>query len=1277
MGAVFLGRNSLHERVAVKVAINTPDAISALTRELAALREIGAPHVPVLFDHGTLPDGVPYIVMELVDAPTLDQRLEALGGPMPLPEFAALALPMCNVVGELHARGFLHIDLKPENIFVFDRAPIIRLLDLGAVVRLTDKTQRDARVGTAEYMPPEQLDQNGILDQRTDLYAVGIIFYEMLTGRPPFFGSKSEVHQAQLGKRPPRPSDYAPIPASVENVLLACLAKDPARRPASLQAMAAQLREAFKDTSAMATPMTSPATGPPTQPKAAARSRPLAILFVEASGNLREMIEKYGGVLAHTAGKRSVVLFGQDGAENPIRHALGCAQALIAQKRCKNVLIDLSTVQVRARPDGARRYASPLFMRADLFARPDDPETVLLTAAAANAVPELATELLAGRESILMMPMAKSESLRAAEDATSFDTRLSSTAPFVGRETIEQTLMLSMKTAFAQRRTTIATVIGAGGQGKTHLATVIRTATKGVSPESKILTLRAREPLGGDTDDTLRELLSLAFNFAPHISLLEAESQVLGILGAELGAEVWPPVALTLGWFLSSDPRLQAFSAAPGALRSSVMRAAGEALRHRAASSPLAIFVDDAQFADRTTLDALEYAALAEAALPLWICVFARPSFDVNHPEWAERAIARERIDLGPLSPENSALLCRKLLRPAENVPAAVVDNLVERTQGVPLLLVELVRALKRENVIRKQGASGAYTLAADELDRFPNLPIVEWLADREINALAPNLRAHARLAALLGGDFVEAEIEGILHELERDGLGDEFPMDARVGVKRLTGNVLIESRGGRISFRNAMLRGAVEKAIPESLRLAVHRAAVRFYQTAEMPDNERLSRLALHAAAADMREEASTLYLTLADGARQRHDYLASETLYSRALELLAETDLPRRMMARRGRGGMRFRIGRYVDAVEDLQAAVDAARALKAVEAEVEILLDLATALDWANDWLRSSELVKEARKRSEGILSPALEARLLLGEGRTGWRYSDWPRAVEQLTTAATKADQIDDYETGIVARLILVYLLPSLGQIDEAERQFEIGLKTALERGDRLHWGAFHPNAQNIYFARRDFSAAVEGNLRYLQIGRELGLLNAEYFAHFNLGEEYYWLGDFDNAWQHINRANEIESRHFDLAGRPCAALLRLRVLTFLGRMDEARAVIDDIRKIQDRHRSQGDSKVEFMPTEQIFFDLAVLLTREECADAEWDLLLARSNECSTNTDPIEVTEMHALWLVRRGRLEDGHRRMQDALALAERIPNYMEPRLRRASQQVREKLAQPR
>jgi serine/threonine protein kinase len=206
-------------------------ARTQLEREAEALRAIGPPAVPALLGQGVLADGSPYLAMELVEGPSLAERLSASGGALPPAELAGAVLAALDALARLHAAGFAHGDLKPENVLLGGQPPTARLIDLGLAVRLGAAAGEPATAlaGSPEYMSPEQC-QGLPPDARSDVYAAGALLLELATGRPPFFGPAAEVRHAHVNLRPPRPGTLGAMPPALAEAIHELLADEPRRR---------------------------------------------------------------------------------------------------------------------------------------------------------------------------------------------------------------------------------------------------------------------------------------------------------------------------------------------------------------------------------------------------------------------------------------------------------------------------------------------------------------------------------------------------------------------------------------------------------------------------------------------------------------------------------------------------------------------------------------------------------------------------------------------------------------------------------------------------------------------------------------------------------------------------------------------------------------------------------------------------------------------------------------------------------------------------------------
>ena len=242
MAAVYQATQPLiGKRVAIKV-LHSSKSTSALNRfvtEARAVNLIGHPNIVDVFGFGMMDDGRAYLVMELLVGETLAVR--AKRGSMPLAEICDVLVEVTHALEAAHAAGIIHRDLKPENIFLARRkgAVDVKLLDFGIAKLLVDcepgmieETRPGVLIGTPRYISPEQV-RGQPLDGRTDVYALGVVAFELVAGRPPFIaGDCYEMFEKHAKLRPPQPSAFNPaLPEQANALIGAMLAKEPAQRP--------------------------------------------------------------------------------------------------------------------------------------------------------------------------------------------------------------------------------------------------------------------------------------------------------------------------------------------------------------------------------------------------------------------------------------------------------------------------------------------------------------------------------------------------------------------------------------------------------------------------------------------------------------------------------------------------------------------------------------------------------------------------------------------------------------------------------------------------------------------------------------------------------------------------------------------------------------------------------------------------------------------------------------------------------------------------------------
>jgi serine/threonine protein kinase len=1247
--------------VALKISFpEQPLGVEQLEHEARLLARVGPPATPTLYEAGSVLDR-PYIAIEMLRGDTLADLLIAAEGPMPLSRFGALADALLLALAEVHKHGIAHRDLKPENIFLHEEGGrvSVRLIDFGlandASMRSGEaseqhETRDDDAIGTAEYMSPEQCEGRADTDPRSDQYSLGALFFEMLTGAPPFWGKSADVREAQRSRRPALLSSKVGCPAALDQVLRRCLAKDRALRFADVEALRAALAIALSEAAPSPKLDTRPTPTAQGATTAAPREkRTVGLVFFESSSGLQAvqaLVTSSGGQIVQTTGSQYVAAFGHDVGDNPVRSAFAAAQRLALAKLTQRALVDVAQVSVQQRPDGSKRLFSAVFAKKDRIPAVTDPAGITFTGPATEVMPDLTVVPVPNRSDRFLVSAA------GHNDATVYGQHT-----LVGQEQRLSSLRESALAALTRSEPTLVSVLAGAGYGKTHVARALEQMLERLVADIEVVRLAAQEGMVGAASQLLPELLRRALRVM-HEAPPDPEA-VLRVRYGELGAQHWVGAAFALGWIGSEHPQVRKLAAAPGALRLAAARATGEALRLRSQQAPLAVVLDDAHQADDATLDALEYATLREARARIWVCVLARPAFSAARPAWGARAARSLQTALEALAPLEAADLARRLLHPVEQVSPNVLNKLTERTQGVPRLLVELIRGLKRDGLVRRNERGTGYYLATEELDKLPDIPIVQWNATREVEALPPQLAAHARLSSVLGNGFTAAELEALLEKLEQTELLDDAQLDASVGVARLVeAGLLVRHRTGLLDFRHSLLRDTIYQMLPEAQQKRLHHAAYDMYQAFPMPGEQRLPRLALHAARSGQAEVAAALYLELAERARKAHSYFDAEAAYGHALSNLADADAVRLVACARGRGTMRTRLGRHEEAQRDLKRARESAALLHEGELVRDLLLDEAIVLDWLRDFPASAALVKEAAE-APGEMTALTQVKLSVGLARTQWRVGDSEGTVRLGAEAEARAQQLGDegYESRVIALLMLGPECANLGRFEDSARYFEVALAEAKARADLLHMGGVYVNRSILSYMTKDVAKLFEDLEHASQVARELGDGTLEWIALNNSGEIAYVIGDLARARASNERAVQVsralwgESSHDFMT----SLLLCARTALYAGALDEARALYD---QLMTRAREQAEAS----PTEKAQLEM-LGLALSGGSEAAWDTLTQRARREDVQIGEIvEIVEAQAAEALRAGRRDESQRAFQRAFALLRETPNLIGDRV---------------
>jgi len=244
-GAVYRAHHALMRRpVAVKLLhtekLNLASSVR-FEREVQLTSQLSHPNTITIYDYGRTPEGIFYYAMEYLDGLTLSRLVKQYGA-QPEGRVISILRQVCGSLAEAHSIGLVHRDIKPANIFLTQRGGVtdfVKVLDFGLVKSLdlrhgVELTMSEATLGTPLYMSPEAVEHPNAVDARSDLYSLAAVGYFLVTGEPLFnWLTLGEVLMHQVKDMPVRPSERLgkPVSPDLEDLLMRCLAKEPAARP--------------------------------------------------------------------------------------------------------------------------------------------------------------------------------------------------------------------------------------------------------------------------------------------------------------------------------------------------------------------------------------------------------------------------------------------------------------------------------------------------------------------------------------------------------------------------------------------------------------------------------------------------------------------------------------------------------------------------------------------------------------------------------------------------------------------------------------------------------------------------------------------------------------------------------------------------------------------------------------------------------------------------------------------------------------------------------------
>jgi serine/threonine protein kinase/tetratricopeptide (TPR) repeat protein len=843
MGRIFRANDlQTGQPVAIKVlGYRDPRARDRFLQEARMLAEIRHPGIVRYIAHGMMGTGSPYLVMEWLEGENLAQYLERLytentpahllDDPSRLAELGnagvtiAQALQvgrrLASAVGELHKRGFVHRDIKPANLLLAGGSiEHVKLIDFGTVRHAVagQPSEPGRLIGTPFYMSPEQARSDGQIGPPTDVWAIGCVLYECLTGFKAFWADNVIVVLTHILMDDPPPVQHLrpEIPDELAGLVMKSLSKAPENRPADARALA----EYLEHLSAAAGPVeTAPrliewptGSAPVVVPHTLTEieRRVSCLVFAGHPGNailpdrrvLAEAVRAVGADLERLANGTLLITIPGTGA--PTDQATRAARAAMALRQAAPAL---SMVLATGRVEGPRQIPQVRVLTQAARALQNLPPGTIRVDALTASLLDHRFHVTRDQDGGYLITERPHESTR---------TLLGKPTRWVGRQRELDTLLATFDECVEDEVARAVLVTAPAGMGKSRLRYELERALRDQGHQFEVLRGQGDAVAAG----------------SPFIMLAPAIRRLLGIRDGEpieerrnklerrLAAVVAPAdrerIAMFLGEMIGvphakANESLRAARKDPMLLNQLMQKAWEDWLAAECKRSPVLLLLEDLHWGDLPSVTYVDGVLRSLQDAPFMVLALARPEIHNAFPNlWAQRALSE--VPLHPLSRKASMTLVRDAL--GDKLPGEVAGMLIDRAGGNAFYLEELIRAMADTRVVDSQ-----------------NLPdTIVGMVHARLDALGAEAKRVLRAASVFGKVFWDGGVRALL--------GDTGVYDAREWLHDLVaGEIVIKQPESRVpgndeyAFRHGLVReGAYAMLTVEDRRLG-HRLAAAWLE--------------------------------------------------------------------------------------------------------------------------------------------------------------------------------------------------------------------------------------------------------------------------------------------------------------------------------------------------------------------------------------------------------------------------------------------------------------
>lgn len=1199
MAAVYLAtRLQLGDNVAVKVlnadSLKNPLAVARFKREAQAAARIRHSSVVTIHDLGNLPQGNTFLVMEYIRGHSLRDELKNQTVLSPARAIEIISA-VCAGVQAAHDAGIIHRDLKPENIMIEphrDGGYSVKVVDFGvADLRehvisdaLTKLTEAGMMVGTPYYISPEQC-KGEELDHRSDIYSLGVILYELLTGTVPFRGKTLSAVIIQHATEPPPPiRPFRPeVSEQLEAVVMKALSKDRAKRPATAAQFAQELNQILNATTLTETEMrpgistrgftrvteglssqTNPGvagflaaqrrtttglqrksgllnydslTGLHSYPyflqrleetvaRALQNNEPLAVIFFGID-KFKKINDSYGYLLGDMALREVGALL----AEESPQDALLCrspGDGFVMMTTGKQAKVVDQMVERLTHAVSETKFLSQdvpggyaLTISAGIAMLPDDGKT-------ASELIEYAQRALR-QVKMRKQPIARPED-ESAEPHISFE-------HFVGRKKELDKLNREFEMSVAGRGRLVF-IVGDAGLGKTRLVDEFRRRIVG----KDVLFLQGRfyESGGALPYKVFCDSLRGSIHYLAEHSLEELEA-VFGSLSDRV-----------INDFTSADPLsvLLNHSTHSGNAEQEKYKIFDYLTRIYSSLSrvrPVMLFLDDLQWADELTLDFLAYLIRAAERDRLFIVATMRDweiSNEGNPVRIWLRQMSRygsyEQIKLTPLTESEVRQILEQNFGKIQ-ISASMLSLICAETKGNAFYLIEILRLLLEEKAI--QWANGKWRFEDVSEIKLPN-SVVDLVEAHLVKLPTSALEVFTSAAVL--GDGFSFDMLAAVTDMDEDEL---LPI-IEAGLRERILREEVSGRDDHYVFYHSTMRKVLYDRTSRRRRKRLHQQIGRrleemygaragkiasdlAYHYYQGEDYEHALRYAVEAGNLAWRALAISEALKYYEWAEKSIQNLTaslreeggskgpSQVLQLAACGLHLEADMLALYHLNYGR--LLMQIGQHKRAESELRQTLELARQVRSLKLMGRTFTALGELYRQYGHLARGLEYGEQGLALLSSIEDTEWEVQALLVIGASHEGLGSFSAALETYEGALALARKIEDKLNEANSHWGLGFTYYRLGQYDKAKTSAQKGLEIATSSNDRLGQQRCHNLLGSVYVEIGQFEEGLSHFDSALKIARDLGYRLSEAYILSNIGENYRLRGLYSEAISYYDQA----------------------------------------------------------------------------------------------------------------------------------------------------------